>query len=216
VLAEHAPPSLQLDDVRGTVLSGSIESVRIKQLPLGRLTWHFAPLGLLRAELSFDVSLIGLGHRVQGRFGITPLGTLVARQVTVEWPLRSLSNDITWGGQLSAHIDSARLHRGWPEKALGSITVRHFTRPDSNIDLGSFTLDVGAGADAKQVEGHLRDIDGPLAVQATVLMNADRSYRIDGSLLPREGTPEDIKDSFTFLGPPDTAGRRAFQMAGTL
>jgi hypothetical protein len=216
VIADRLPPPLSLEGVRGNLLAGSVDAIQFKRTPLGQLTWAFAPLALLRGEVAYDINLSGHGHHVRGRFGITPLRTAVLHHVEIEWPLRSLSNDIQWGGQLSASIETARVRHAWPDSAMATITVRHFMRPDSDIDLGSFTVELGAGSEAHQIEGHLRDIDGPLSVQATILLSGDHSYRVDGSLLPRAGTPEDIKDSFTFLGPPDISGRRAFQIAGTM
>ena len=216
VIADRIPPPVLLEGVRGNLLAGSIDAIQFKRMQLGQLTWAFAPFALLRGEVGYDINLSGHGHHVQGRFGITLLRAAVAHHVEIEWPLRSLSNDIHWGGQLSASIERARVRHGWPEAALATITVRHFMRPDSDIDLGSFTVELGEGSEAHQIEGHLRDIDGPLSVQATILLSSDHTYRIDGSLLPRAGTPEDIKYSITFLGPPDIAGRRAFQIAGTM
>ncbi len=215
-LADHAPASVQLAGVQGSVFSGHAEEVRFQHTRLGRVTWHFAPARLLHGELCYDLSITAPGHHLQGRFGIAPRHTWVAYQVDMEWPLRSLSDQVVWGGMLTASIDSLHLRNSWPTLFVGSLTVRHFTRPDSNVDLGSYTLDLSAGPTPHEVLGHLRDVAGPLAVDATLSLAADRSYHMDGSVLPRAGTPEDVKDSFTFLGPPDASGRRLFQMAGSM
>jgi hypothetical protein len=58
--------------------------------------------------------------------------------------------------------------------------------------------------------------NGPLQINGTIKLKADRSYELDALVGAKPNTPQNLLRALEFLGPPDAQGRRQFSMAGAL
>ena len=63
--------------------------------------------------------------------------------------------------------------------------------------------------------GKVKDLEGPMQVDGTLSLGADRSYVIEGLVAARPDASKAVTDTLRFLGNPDAQGRRPFSLAGT-
>ena len=68
---------------------------------------------------------------------------------------------------------------------------------------------------AGQLAARVPDRDGPFAVDARLTVSRDRSFLLDGTLMPRGPVAPALERSLQLLGPADASGRRPFSVSGT-
>ena len=61
----------------------------------------------------------------------------------------------------------------------------------------------------------VRDAGGPLELDATLQLNHDPGYVLEGRVAARPSASPDIVDLLKYFGSPDAAGRRPFSLMGT-
>jgi hypothetical protein len=82
--------------------------------------------------------------------------------------------------------------------------------------LGDFELTVGEGSvGTGSLTGRLRDLGGPLHVRGAVQLQPDGRYLLSGDAAPGPGAGPAIFDTLSFLGSPDSQGRRPFTIEGS-
>ncbi|HXS31491.1 MAG TPA: type II secretion system protein N, partial [Steroidobacteraceae bacterium] len=72
----------------------------------------------------------------------------------------------------------------------------------------------GPGASAP-FKGQLRDLKGPLQLAATITVNADLGWQLDGTASLRAGSPPALARALDQLGGADINGQRRISIAGT-
>ena len=65
------------------------------------------------------------------------------------------------------------------------------------------------------LSGVVHDTGGPLALDATLQLNHDPGYVLQGRVAARPSASPDITEVLKYLGSPDSTGRRPFSLAGT-
>jgi hypothetical protein len=174
---------------------------------------------MFSGEMGYDLEMTGGAVSARAYAGIRWSGALVARDVVFDAPLARLHRSpgvSGWSGQVNARFPAVRLESRWPVEIEGTIALTDFRRPDSAANLGSYTVTFQTDPGSRSPHGTLQDAGGPLAVSGDLTLRPDKTYELTGFVTARPGAPEELKDAFAFLGPPDQAGRRAFQIAGSL
>ena len=218
LLVHHLPPDLKVEGASGTVWNGGADAIRLRGTPLGAFSWSVEPGALLHGELAFHIEVSRSDGFVRGRIAVTGGGALTGRDLALELPLTALhpGSRQDWQGDLIGTVESARLEHGWPVAVIGSFTMRGLTPPSSDVPIGDYGLDFDGRADTPtQLVGRVRDIAAPLVVRAQLVIRRDRSYALEGEVTPRPDAPPEISRAVAFLGAPDTAGRRTFEITGT-
>lgn len=200
------PATITLHDVRGTVWRGQAGDVQWQAQSLGTLDWNAAPAALLRGE--FDVRLRLAGPlRASGRLR-QRLGGSRFEQVLLALPAAWLDGilatpvlqpqgrvDVTLatagfsGGQWHA-LDG---HALWRDAALTGAAA---------AALGDLRADFRLVAPGR-VEGQLRDLGGPLALDGSFALDAG-GYRAQARLVARDPA---LQPALAWLGQPSGAGR---------
>jgi general secretion pathway protein N len=219
LLVGRLPPELRAEGVSGSLWNGAADALSLRGAPLGAVSWTADPAALLRARLEVDLDVRRPDGFVRGRLGTPPGGPLQGENITLELPLTALSAEhaaAAWQGDLRGTIRLVRLVAGWPVSLAARFEVAQLRPPGSSRPVGSFALEFDpAASTATQLVGRVRDVDSPLLVRAQLVIRRDRSYVVDGDVTLRPGTPPDVATAVAFLGAPDAAGRRQFQITGT-
>jgi len=200
----------------GTLWSGSCSGLSVEGTPFGDLTWDVAPLRLLTGTLaahlvargpvtgSADVAL-RVGGSVSLRNVVTDL-KLDPRQIPHLPPqLR---------GNVHTDLALVRLEHGRIAELKGRIEAHDLSQRTGHvIPLGNYALTFPGGG--TEPVGTLVDLGGPLAVAGTLRLTSQPGYVLEGQVAPRADAAPELVGNLQFLGSPDAAGRRPFNIAGT-
>jgi general secretion pathway protein N len=223
MLLRFMPPEISLGGVSGTIWRGSAASIAIKGTPLGRLRWTSRPLRLLLLQARYRVLLEPADGAIDMIVTLRRDGQLDISQMTGHFPVAAVYGLIAppgWTGTVELDIDEVTIEAGFPVAAAGVVRVQDLTSNAGprEINLGSFELQLGEGAvGTESISGRLRDLDrGPMKVRATIELDRNRKYLMSGEVAAGPEAGPAILRTLSFLGPPDSLGRRPFSIEGTL
>jgi general secretion pathway protein N len=219
LLATRLPSELTVEGASGTVWNGAADQIRLRGVALGTLQWSIQPAALLRAALAFRVEVMRPDGYVRGLVATTFDGALEGQALDLKLPITALHPEAAasaWAGGLVGHIEHVRLERGWPVELVGAFTIDQLRPPASLFAIGSYAIDFDGRANtATQLVGRVRDTNAPLLVRGQLEIRHERAYRLEGEVTPRPGADPDVSRAVAFLGTPDAAGRRSFDITGT-
>ncbi len=221
LMVRFLPPTVQMAGLSGSVWSGNAERVIFQRRELGSVRWNCKVLPLFSGRLRCEIAL----ERVDGR-----LDAVVTAQrgelVDIEdahgsLPVAMLGEGIAapgWTGNADLSIERLRLARGWPVAISGGAVFRGLRAPGARgLEIGNYELTLGEGeVGSNALSGRIRDLGGPFRVRGTISLKPDRSYLLQGDIAPGPGADERFLRVLSFLGEPDSAGRRPFAIEGTL
>jgi general secretion pathway protein N len=223
MLLRFVPAEVSLSGVSGTIWRGAATSIAIKGTPLGRLRWTNRPWRLLLLQAGYDVSLEPADGTVDMVVTLGRDGQLDIRQLAGHFPVATVYGLIApagWTGTVELDVDELKLQSGFPVAAAGVVMVQNLTSHTGprQVNLGSFELLLGEGSvGTESISGRLRDLDnGPMRVRATIELDRTRKYLISGEVAAGPEAGPVILKTLSFLGPPDSLGRRPFSIEGTL
>lgn len=222
------PPEVSLSQVSGTVWRGRAESVsiRVKSVGgfrrIGAVSWRNRPWRLPFLELDYAVELRPADGAVQLDVAAGTGGEVVLENVSGNFPLLAIDGLFApagWTGTVELGVQRLVLKSGFPRNAAGTIVVRDLASPaPRSVAIGGFELTLGEGAVGSEViTGRLRDLGGgAMRVRGTIELKPDRSYLMSGEVAPGPEASAALSRTLSFLGPPDSLGRRPFTIEGTL
>ena len=219
LLAGRLPTDLAVEGVSGTIWNGAADEVRLRGAPLGSLTWDAEPAALLHGSLAFHVEVLRPDGFMRGRVAATLSGALEGDALDLDLPITALHPEHSgdaWAGGLRGRIEHVRLEHGWPVALTGNFAIAHLRPPGSELEIGGYAIDFdGRASTAEKLVGRVRDVDAPLLVRGQLEIRRDRSYLLQGEVTPRPGASPEVGRAVAFLGAPDAAGRRSFEITGT-
>ena len=220
-LARRLPAGIEVGGVGGTVWSGRARSLAVNGRALGGLQWSCRPWPLLVLEWSCAVSLAPPGGEIagdlSGDFGPQVVGENLRGRVPIA-AFEGIATPRGWTGDLELDLEEVRLVGRRPAAATGTMFLRNLRAPGAGGQvLGDFELTVGEGTvGSEALNGRLRDLGGPLRVRGSIEMGQDGHYLLTGEAAPGPGAGPAIFDTLSFLGAPDSQGRRPFTIEGSL
>lgn len=220
VLLRFAPPGLAATGLAGSVWKGVAANVAWQGHPIGRVGWNCRVLALLHGRLSYDLLLERPDGRVSLNATTGPDRTVDVTGLAAALPVAAFEGLAPpgWSGQVEASIPHLRIEGGWPVAIDGRAVVRSLRAPGATgLDIGSYELTLGEGqVGTDALTGRLRDLGGPLRVRGHVSLTRDRRYLLQGDVSPGPGADDRVFRTLSFLGSPDSAGRRPFAIEGSL
>jgi general secretion pathway protein N len=212
------PPEVSCAAPTGTVWSGACGQLRVGEVAVSGLSWTVHPGALLRLQLAADLASAdpdahGQGHVELARNGNLAIAALAA---TVALPGDAAVVPAGISGSMQLAIDSARIEGRHLVAMQGRIDLRQIHIDNPQADLGSFELQFVPPTRPAVMLAQLRDLNGPLSVTGVLQLLPTGSYQLDGSVAARPGTSAELTQKLQMLGPPDTQGRQAFSIAGSL
>lgn len=219
LLTSRLPPELAVEGVSGTIWSGGADEVRLRGVALGALQWSARPAALLTGTLAYQVELTRPDGYLRGRIGATLGGAIEGESLEMKLPITTLhpeAGDSAWSGGLEGHVAHVRLERGWPVELIGTFTIDALRPPATPYSIGRYGIDFDGRANtATELVGRVRDLEAPLLVRGQLEIRHERAYRLEGEVTPRPGAAPEVGRAVAFLGTPDAAGRRSFEITGT-
>ncbi len=218
VLAALLPADVVCEAPAGTVWVGSCEQLRAGSVAIADVSWQLQPAALLHLQLGADVASQDPAAHGHARAQLAPGGDVQITALVAMLTLPGRLGLVPAGasGSLQLAIDTARLSGGHLVSVQGTITLLQLHIANPAADLGSFELQFAPPNPSGPIVGQLRDLDGPLSVIGVLQLTRTGSYDLEGSVAPKPDSSADLTQVLQLLGPPDTQGRRAFSIGGTL
>jgi general secretion pathway protein N len=220
-VARRLPAGVELAGVGGTIWSGQARTLTVNGHALGGLAWSCRPWRLLVLRWSCSATLKPQGGEVSGdlsgNFGEDIVGENLRGRVPIA-AFEGIATPRGWTGELELDLDEVRLVGSRPAAATGTLFLRGLRAPGAGGQaLGDFELTVGEGTvGGEALNGRLRDLGGPLRVRGSIELGQDGRYLLTGEAAPGPGAGPAIFDTLSFLGAPDSQGRRPFTIEGSL
>lgn len=213
-IAQHECAALD-----GSLWSGTCSGVMLNGRPLGDVAWELHPLQLLLLRLAAHVTLGNGPASAEGELVLTPNKHLTIRSLRAELPLDPrLIPEVPQNmlGRATLDVSLAELSQGVLTRLEGRIEAHDIEDRTGGHDtpLGSYLITFPPGASGDPI-GHIRDTDGPLAVDGTLKLTRAPGFEIAGFIAPRQNASPEVVNNIAFLGSPDASGRRDFSLAGT-
>jgi hypothetical protein len=216
-LLPHGVHCQQLD---GSAWSGTCAGFTNGVASLGDLSWDLHPLQLLRGRLGLHIDLTNQANFLRGDVALGFGGAVHASDVALDISLTSaLVSSLPAGAHARLSGKLARIE--WTGKFLadlqGELDIQDFVG-SQGAAFGNYQAifapqSGSAGSDMPKAAVH--DTGGPLELEATLLLNHDPGYVLEGRIAARPSASPDIVDTLKYFGSPDTAGRRPFSLMGT-
>ncbi len=216
-LLPHALHCQQLD---GSLWRGSCTGLTANGNALGDLNWELHALQLLRARLDLHLDLTNAGNFVRGDVALGLGGALHGRDLSVDLPLTSaLVSSLPAGAH--AHLVGKLARIEWSGKFFselqGELDIRDLFGAQG-VAFGSYQAIFGADSASGAGAGPsaiVHDTGGPLALDATLQLNRDPGYLLQGHVAARPGASPGLTDALKYLESPDASGRHPFSLSGT-
>lgn len=220
-----APPSFRATGIEGSLWRGRAALASVAGLGFYDLQWALDPLSVLSGAIRLDLEAHQPGGFISGSMRAA-LGSVELADLRATTSLATLATLVPLGdvqGLVSVQLERLELRDGWPVSAVGQIRLGQLEAPlltpggpSELIPLGDFLVTL-TDEDAAALSGRFEDRDGPLEVAGTFRLTPDRGYVLEGLVRPRDDAPEEIVRALQFLtGAPDQAGRRRFELTGSL
>jgi general secretion pathway protein N len=221
VLSRLSSTDVSTSGVSGSIWNGKAQVLQVRGMNVGSVAWNLHVLPLFTLHLNADVKVTRVDGFAQTALSVGPGGKVTLKGLTASLPLIAVNNPqlAGWTGQLNAKFARLTLEKGWPTEVDGSLDAVDVTGPPRKpANVGSYRVVFDpAASTAEMLQGAISDGgNGPLQINGTVRLKADRSYEIDALVAAKPNTPQNLARALEFLGPPDPQGRRQFSMAGAL
>lgn len=207
--------------VSGSVWKGQAAMMRIRAVPVGQVSWDLHVLKLLTGRASATVAVKQADAFAQGDVSISPGGRISLSDLTASWPLAALSAPglpAGWKGTANARFSRIVVEHGLPVEVAGTLDVLNLVGPVNRpANLGSYraTFPSATATGGDGIAADLKDVDGPINITATLRIQRDRSYLVEGQVATRPEAPSQVVSALQYLGEADASGRRPFSVSGT-
>jgi hypothetical protein len=219
------PPQVSCGGIAGSIWRGQCSALAITvpgqpALRLDSLDWQLHPLTLLRARAQADIAATGTDLAARGEITVSSAGYL---------EIAALSGSIGLD-----HARLAALPAGWVARAeasnlslgfsggritaLGGVLLVRQLRDARGTGFGDFRLEFPRQETAP-FRGTLTDSGGPdggpMQLRSQLVLNADQSWQLGGTVTLRPGSPPGLVAALDQLAPANLDGVRNFSLEGT-
>ena len=223
VITLFLPSAVQCRAPGGTIWRGACGELRSGPIALSGVHWILHPLALLRAQVSADVDSEDARAAGRAQLRLHSNGDLEIEALNATLPLQTGLSlfPAGWDGSLELAIEQAAVHAGHLTAVQGVIRARQLHRDQPPADFGSFELNFPRASGASTSEagamvGNLRDLDGPLSLQAVLQLSRSGGYELAGTVAARDASSAELQQLLQLLGPADGQGRHVLSLSGTL
>ena len=215
------PAQVKCREIGGSIWHGECLGLQLHAAELGDATWNLSIGGALSGQVRGDVDLRGATVALRADLDTDFNGVGELRKVTARIPLDpAVIPQIppNQRGTVIADLPRLVLAAGpAPRLIQGFIEVRDLRQIGTQpLDLGSYRVEFDGNTPANGgLQGKLRDIGGPFALEGTVNLTPPNAYLVQGRIAGRTAQAENIVREITLGAPPDTSGRSEFSFEGS-
>ncbi len=213
------PGQVQCAQPAGSLWRGRCAQLVVAGRDFGAASWRIHPATLLRLTVGADIEVRGPQGTAHGYVESGTGGSIAARDFSADMALDPAiipGLPANWRGSLQARLAELRVASGKFTALRGTLQAHDIiaTGP-SPAEFGSYELAFkDPPASDGTLRGALRDLNGPLSVQANATIN-QATWKVDGLVAVRPGANPVLERNLQFLGTPDANGRRPFGAEGT-
>ena len=220
--ASRLPPQVSCKELGGSIWQGECIGLAVQGSNVGDATWNLAPLRALTGRLAGDVDVRGAVLNVRADVDTSFVGVGELRNVDLQLQLDpALLPQAPRGyrASVTAKLQRVEIAAGPAPRAVTGVIELHDLQQlhEQPPVLGSYqvTFD-GSPPRNGALEGKLRDLGGPFAVDGTLTLSGGNSYLVHGFITGRTADAERIVHQQIALGAaPDASGRTEFSFEGT-
>lgn len=214
------PAELRCASLGGSLWSGHCSGMTLTArgappLRFDTLRWSLHPLALLRGRVEADVSLAGSDVAADGRFMLQSGGRVRVEGLSATGVLdhaRLAALPAGWSARVEAR-DLTLQYAAGRISALGGVLLARQLRDSRGTGFGDYRLQFPP-QQAAPFKGTLSDEGGPMQLSAQLLLDADQSWQLQGTVVLRPGSPPGLASSLDQLATADLDGRRSFRLEG--
>jgi general secretion pathway protein N len=218
-LARSMPVTLH--DLGGSVWSGRAGTLAWRSTPLGALQWELSPWQLLQGRLGVHWQLQDTATALTGHATVRRDGGIALRDVAARFPAAQLmlfnpGLPIAADGTIAVKLDEARLQPQAAPALRGTVVwSQALLVAGQPLKLGDLRLTLQPAENGGS-SGAISDGGGPLEISGTVVLDANRSYRLDAKLRARPGADAALGTGLQLLGRADARGYHTLRYSGRL
>jgi hypothetical protein len=220
-LSGALPAGLACGSLSGSAWKGQCNALTFTQagkppLRLDNLAWQLHPLSLLRGRVQADVSVGSADLTARGALTLQSAGRVSLSGLSGTVGLdhaRLAALPAGWSAQAEARDLSLDISAG-KIVSLGGVLLTRQLRDARGTGFGDFRLEF-PHQDSAPFRGSLVDQGGPMQLQSQVVLNADQSWQLRGTVVLRPGSPQALAGALDQLAPADLNGVRTFSLEGT-
>ncbi len=214
---------LQLGGISGSVWEGSATQATWRGRPLGALHWDLQFLPLLLGKLGADFSLQFQNGYMQGEvevpmsFGSLSLAELKGQLPVVKAMSFAPPLPVTLAGTVSLDIPKLELDQATSALNVSGRINWHGAEVLSPKAFKMGNLQADIATDEKGgVAAQLKDLGGPLQLDAQLRFMSDRNYKLSGTVAAAGDAEPSLQQALNWLGKTDRDGRYHLDLDGQL
>jgi hypothetical protein len=216
---DNMPVAMQ--GVKGTIWSGQAEQAVYRKNGLGAVSWGFEPLGLFRGRLEYRFALRDQGQEVKGFVSSTPLGDqFQLREITGLIGMENLlqlleQSHLQARGRLDLNLQEVGFSPQQLHSAEGSIRwLDAGINSPVPLELGGLQIDLAN--ENENILTRIKDLNGPIKVEAEVNLSPDREYLITGKIKQQGPDSQGLSSLLRSFGKPAADGSIQINYKGRL
>lgn len=212
---------LTLHDLSGSLWDGRADALAWRGTSLGAIRWELSSWRLLRGQLALDMQLQDKDTLLTSNALLTRDGTLTLHNVNARLSAARLmlfnpGLPVAADGTVAVNLEEARLPpQGAPALRGAIVWSQALLVAGQPLKLGDLKLTLQPG-ETGGTTGTLSDAGGPLEINGTFTLDANRSYRLEAKLRARPDADASLGSSLQMLGRPDGRGYHTLRYNGRL
>ena len=210
-----APPGLLVDNVRGTIWSGSAANAYANGVFVRDLEWHMQPLRLFAGELEYALEGVPGNGFFEADLAIDFAGDIAFRNLVASVSLGGYQQMIGipgLDGNATLRFERLVLDNGFPAAVDGHVEVAHLLLPELTVlPIGGYRGDFFTQQDG--IMAALEDTDGVIDVAGSFSVRPDRSYSLLAQLAPKPQATQRVREQLQRI-PANERGQHELRIEG--
>ncbi len=209
---------LQISHLQGSLWSGKVDSLQIRNLSLGQLDWDLNLLPLFLGQIALDTKIRGPLGELQSHITLSTDGSLQATDLSGRIPAESLNPytlPATLQGEISLNVQKFLFQANQQLQVDGEMHWRNASISMlQSVELGDVRLLAKADGNGSVV--HINNEKSALGIEGTIKLGANGRYNVNLTLMNRDSGRKDIRSLLQMLGRADAAGKVHIKRQGQL
>lgn len=218
-LPANTSSSINYTNPSGTLWSGKLAGLSVKQIDLGKVNWELSAIPLIWGSANLHLTARRDDALLRTSASLKA-GQLQLGNTELEFPVSDLMPllyglPLSFDGNFRAHFKDVIIEPGkqLTVKGRAVLTDVKLVAPQA-LSLGNFIIQFEAEENGTRIT--INDEQGPVAVDAVVNLSGAGRYTFKSTFTPQPSADDAIKNSLVMLGKADSQGRYSLSYSGVL